>query len=139
MNTYALGTFSASGSPRFAAMVIDGRAAPLATLAQAASVGDAAAWSSMLAVLEDWEARLPLLDALAAEPPAGVAWHRLETLLTHPPVDLPRQVFCTGANYRKHVVDLTVDSGVGPEGLDREGLRRWAENMMDERVAHGQP
>jgi 2-keto-4-pentenoate hydratase/2-oxohepta-3-ene-1,7-dioic acid hydratase in catechol pathway len=48
-------------------------------------------------------------------------------------------VFCTGANYRKHVVDLTVDSGVGPEGLTGEALRRWAEDMMDERARVGEP
>jgi 2-keto-4-pentenoate hydratase/2-oxohepta-3-ene-1,7-dioic acid hydratase in catechol pathway len=57
----------------------------------------------------------------------------------HPPVDLPRQLFFTGANYRKHVVDLTIDQNVGPAGLSGDELRRWAEQMMDERAANGSP
>ena len=139
MKPYALGTFSAGRAPRFAALVMDGRAASLIELARKMPGFDAAPFASVLTLLDDWENRRPLLDAIAERPPADVAWHRLEDLQTHSPVDLPRQVFCTGANYRKHVVDLTVDSGVGPEGLDREGLRRWAETMMDERAANGEP
>ena len=57
----------------------------------------------------------------------------------HTPVDLPRQLFFTGANYRKHVVDLTIDQGAGPEGLIGDELRRWAEQMMDDRAANGIP
>ncbi len=139
MKPYALGTFSAGRAPRFAALVMDGRAASLIELARKMPGFDAAPFASVLTLLDEWENRRPLLDAIAERPPADVAWHRLEDLQTHSPVDLPRQVFCTGANYRKHVVDLTVDSGVGPEGLDREGLRRWAETMMDERAANGEP
>lgn len=139
MKTYALGTFSVDAGPRFAALVIDGRAAPLVELIRTLPGADPAPFASVLAVLEAWDACLPLLDALAARPPDGIRWHPVETLHAHPPVDLPRQVFCTGANYRKHVVDLTVDSGVGPPGLDKDGLRRWAEDMMDQRVAHGEP
>jgi 2-keto-4-pentenoate hydratase/2-oxohepta-3-ene-1,7-dioic acid hydratase in catechol pathway len=70
---------------------------------------------------------------------AAVRPLELNSLRVHPPVDLPRQVFCTGANYRKHVVDMTIDAGVGPEGLEGEALRRWAEDMMDERAARGEP
>lgn len=139
MKPYALGTFSAGRAPRFAALVMDGRAASLIELARKMPGFDAAPFASVLTLLDEWENCRLLLDAIAERPPADVAWHRLEDLQTHSPVDLPRQVFCTGANYRKHVVDLTVDSGVGPEGLDREGLRRWAETMMDERAAHGEP
>lgn len=138
MKTYALGTFSIGTGPRFAALVIDGRVAPLEELARAMGA-DAAPFGSILAMLDAWDDCLPLLNAFVEQLPAGFQWHALEAMNVHPPVDLPRQVFCTGANYRKHVVDLTVDSGVGPPGLDRDGLRRWAENMMDERLAHGEP
>jgi 2-keto-4-pentenoate hydratase/2-oxohepta-3-ene-1,7-dioic acid hydratase in catechol pathway len=79
------------------------------------------------------------LAAFAAAGVAGLAASNLRECRVHPPVDLPRQVFCTGANYRKHVIDLTVDTGTGPEGLDREGLYRWAANMMDERARTGEP
>ena len=142
MTTFSLGTFSHDRGERFAAMCIGDRVLPLHALhAQALRCG--AGWSeraSVLDLLQDWDRNLAVLRALRGRIPAK---HGLELpmsrLRVHPPVDLPRQVLCTGANYRKHVVDLTVDSGVGPEGLDRDGLRRWAEKMMDDRVAHGEP
>lgn len=139
MKPYALGTYSVGEAPRFAAIVVDGRAASLAELVRTMPGVDAAPFTTVLSVLDAWDACRPVLDAMAQRPSADVTWHRVEGLRAHSPVDMPRQVFCTGANYRKHVVDLTVDSGVGPEGLDRDGLRRWAEKMMDDRVAHGEP
>lgn len=138
MSDYALGTFAIGSGPRFAAMVIGARAAPLPALATAIGC-DPTPFTSVLSVLDAWVDSAPLLDRLAQRPPDGVDWTALDALRVHPPVDLPRQVFCTGANYRKHVVDLTVDAGVGPPGLDREGLLRWAEDMMDARAAHGEP
>lgn len=139
MTNYALGTFSRGDGPRYAGLVVGGRVAPLATLARALPEASRYRFDSVLALLEHWDAVLPLLDALATDAHGQADWPPLESLRAHPPVDLPRQVFCTGANYRKHVVDLTVDSGVGPEGLDRDGLRRWAGQMMDERLARGEP
>jgi 2-keto-4-pentenoate hydratase/2-oxohepta-3-ene-1,7-dioic acid hydratase in catechol pathway len=96
--------------------------------------------ASVLELLHDWDAALPVLrrlaERLASTSPAG---EPASALNVHPPVDLPRQVFCTGANYRKHVVDLTIDTGVGPAGLQGDALRRWAEDMMDERARTGEP
>lgn len=145
MKQYALGTFSLENEERFPGMVIDDQVVALAELARAAGSDALQGVGTVLGLLEHWDDSLkalaPLADYAHAHP-AGcgpLRWHALDALTVHAPVDLPRQVFCTGANYRKHVVDLTVDSGVGPEGLDRDGLRRWAENMMDERAAHGEP
>ena len=43
-------------------------------------------------------------------------------LRVHAPVGLPRQLFFTGANYRKHVIDLTIaDKGPGPADLATRG------------------
>lgn len=145
MKKYALGTFSHADGRKFPGMVINDQVLALAELSRAAGSNAFQETESILALLEQWEESLkalkPLADYARANPATSTSlrWHAMEALQVHPPVDLPRQVFCTGANYRKHVVDLTVDSGVGPEGLDREGLRRWAENMMDERAAHGEP
>ena len=94
--------------------------------------------SSVLALLEDWETNLPALRraADAASFDEGVP---MADLRVHAPVDLPRQLFFTGANYRKHVVDLTIDQNVGPEGSERRRTPPWAEQMMDERAANGVP
>jgi 2-keto-4-pentenoate hydratase/2-oxohepta-3-ene-1,7-dioic acid hydratase in catechol pathway len=94
----------------------------------------------VLDLLQDWDSNLAVLRALAeqvSEQDASAL--AMSSLKVHPPVDLPRQVLCTGANYRKHVVDLTLDMGVGPEGLQGAALRKWAEDMMDERARHGEP
>ncbi|WP_439891166.1 fumarylacetoacetate hydrolase family protein [Ralstonia sp. 25C] len=139
MKHYALGTFSGQPGERFAGLVIDNRVAALNDLAQGSSALEPLRNTSVLTLLDRWANILPLLDQVAEAPRSGVHWFALEEVQTHAPVDLPRQVFCTGANYRKHVVDLTVDSKIGPEGLDEAGLRAWAENMMDARVANGDP
>lgn len=140
MKPYALMTFSAGGQQRLPGLAIDGRVASIHELCRTATeVEFLRSRVSVLAILDAWDVCQPLLDFLAGRSQDGVTWHRVEDVHVHSPVDLPRQVFCTGANYRKHVVDLTIDSGVGPEGLDREGLRSWAEKMMDERAATGEP
>ncbi|MCK9510186.1 MAG: fumarylacetoacetate hydrolase family protein [Pigmentiphaga sp.] len=140
MKPYALTTFSAEGLPAAPGLVIDGRVAAIAELCGSADeYAGLRGRDTVLAILDAWELCLPLLERLAQGASGDAGWRPLETVRVHAPVERPRQVFCTGANYRKHVVDLTVDSGVGPEGLQGAELRRWAEQMMDERAAHGEP
>lgn len=140
--TFALGTFSIGRGPRFAGLCFGNRVVSLSDVhAQARQAG--ARWSqgaSVLELLQDWDANLEVLKRLAeALTPRYAGAHDMAHLSVHPPVDLPRQVLCTGANYRKHVVDMTLDMGVGPEGLSGDALRRWAQDMMDERAARGEP
>ncbi|BEP64564.1 fumarylacetoacetate hydrolase family protein (plasmid) [Variovorax sp. V213] len=139
---FSLGTFSPQGGGRFAALCFGERVLPLHALrAQALHCG--AQWSegaSVLDLLQDWDRNVAVLRTLADQLPAQHdSSVPMSSLRVHPPVDLPRQVLCTGANYRKHVVDLTLDMGVGPEGLKGAALRKWAEDMMDERAAKGEP
>ncbi|TCG02693.1 5-carboxymethyl-2-hydroxymuconate isomerase, partial [Paraburkholderia steynii] len=116
------------------------RVASLAELATKHGDSMLAGVSTVLGLLENWDASRVALEHLASRMSIEeVDWQDLSDLRTHPAVDLPRQIFCTGANYRKHVVDLTVDAKVGPEGMDGDQLRQWAENMLDDRVAHGEP
>lgn len=140
--TFALGTFSIGRGPRFAGLCFGNRVVSLSDVhAQARQAG--ARWSqgaSVLELLQDWDANLEVLKRLAEALTHRYAGaHDMAHLSVHPPVDLPRQVLCTGANYRKHVVDMTLDMGVGPEGLSGDALRRWAQDMMDERAARGEP
>ncbi|MGT2512232.1 fumarylacetoacetate hydrolase family protein [Cupriavidus basilensis] len=141
MKSYALGTFSHwQDGPKFVGLVMEDRVADLAELVRLYDAPELAGAGSVLALLVTWDASRPALDRLAmAVDGKAEYWHALDALRVHPAVDLPRQIFCTGANYRKHVVDMTVDAKVGPPGLDEAGLRRWAENMMDERAATGEP
>lgn len=139
MKKYALGTFSENDSDAFVGLVVDDKVAPLTELAASCGEEGLAALNSVLEILEHWEYCKPALDRVAAAIEVTEDLYALPELRVHPAIDLPRQIFCTGANYRKHVVDLTVDSKVGPEGLGPDELRRWAENMMDERVRTGAP
>lgn len=141
MKPYALGTFShVQDSPKFVGLVMDNRVADLAELVSLYGAPALTGAGSVLALLDAWDASRVELNQLAmAVDGKTESWHALDALRVHPAIDLPRQIFCTGANYRKHVVDLTVDAKVGPPGLDEVGLRRWAENMMDERAATGEP
>src|SRR5690606_37420373 len=66
----------------------------------------------------------------------------VSALTLHAPL-MPRQVFCCGANYFKHVVDLIVDQGPGAnpgtEGMDAKTLRAYAEDLMTRRKTTGAP
>lgn len=140
---YALATFSTAGARKQAGLVIDGRIAALDELLEADGTLclEAGERTTVLGLLERWEEVLPALNRLAHATASieRVSWFGEAEVTLHPPVDLPRQIFCTGANYRTHVVHLTMDSQVGPEGLKGDDLRRWAEKMMDDRLAHGDP
>jgi 2,4-didehydro-3-deoxy-L-rhamnonate hydrolase len=65
----------------------------------------------------------------------------LDTLRVHPPVEMPRSVYCAGMNYRKHVIDLIMSqSGTADEpGLSGADRRAQAEKTMDMRAASGEP
>lgn len=139
MNKFSLGTFSfkyGSGE-KFAGLVVGDKVWSLQEVASEFGASSIQG-RSVLDLLESWEESLEVLKELAGKVSAAGCYD-FNNLKFHPAVDLPRQVFCTGANYRKHVVDLTVDANIGPEGLDKEALRKWAEEMMDKRVACGEP
>ncbi len=152
--SFALGTFSLAGCPPFAGLVMNGdrviAVEALRELCREAGqpVIDA---PSTLALFEHWSSTLPVLqaaaDALAASvsPAARAAierWVPIGSLSVHPPV-AARQIFMSGANYFKHVVDLVVDMGPGKspgtEGMNPTQLRAYAEEMMTRRRVEGSP
>jgi 2-keto-4-pentenoate hydratase/2-oxohepta-3-ene-1,7-dioic acid hydratase in catechol pathway len=140
--TFSLGTFSRQGERRFAGLCFGEHVISFDDV-HADAVRCGARWfrgASVLDLLQDWNANLGVMRTLAEQlSPQHPAAVPLSSLQVHAPVDLPRQVLCTGANYRKHVVDLTLDMSVGPAGLEGDALRKWAEDMMDERAATGEP
>src|SRR3954470_14269475 len=118
---YALGRFVASGEP-FTGVVADGRVGRVADLLEK--------WTDagVDSLFEDWDANVERIDA-ALRDGADLAWDEAD-LARMAPVE-PRQLFCAGMNYRKHVVELMVDEGMHS--------RDEAEVMMDERAASGTP
>lgn len=98
--------------------------------------------ASLLDFIEDWDHNLEVLTSfLAQEPPANrCAWAPLNALHVHAPVQ-PRQILCTGANYRQHVMDHAADFGGGlnDQGTTPEQRREEARRRIDERAKRGTP
>lgn len=144
---FALGTFSIAGCAPFAGLVIDERVIAIGALqaflarSGAASVAHAA---STLDLLEDWDRSYKALAAAAAAlrrgEIKGAALVDVSSLKVHVPVNA-RQIFCSGANYREHVIDYMIDLNV-PEVqgfATREEKHAHAAKLMDHRAAHGRP
>ncbi len=147
---FALATVSASGEAPVSALVLGDRVAPVHALKPVfEQIGCAPPdSSSVLALLEKWEtsfgALLQAAEFLQVAEAKSDVWRNVfvphAQLAFRPPVDLPRQVFCAGANYRKHVIDLIVDQAAGASrDQSPEERRAQAVKLMDERAAHGTP
>lgn len=143
---FALGTFSRGQESPFAGMVIGTDVYPLTAVASfCASTGSPIVrFEDVLALIDVWDEALPALKAAAnaASTDNGLLAARtpIAELHTHQPFQ-PRQVFCSGANYHKHVVDMIMDRfrDSASQGLPEEEQRKQAEDMMHERARTGEP
>jgi 2,4-diketo-3-deoxy-L-fuconate hydrolase len=128
---YALGTFSEAGGVRWPGLIRDGKVLPLtSTLANVPE--------DLGRIFADWEVWGGRIDAAIADAPTH-GWKSESDLVAHLPYK-PENLFCAGANYRKHVIDLIVDQAPRPgESTDKEERRKAATAMMDRRAAQGKP
>jgi 2-keto-4-pentenoate hydratase/2-oxohepta-3-ene-1,7-dioic acid hydratase in catechol pathway len=145
---FALGTFSIAGAPTFPGLVMGERVIALNALVPVCKrLGhELRNPDTLLSVLDEWQLNESALCRAAqhladrAEALAQLS-APLGVLTVHAPLEQPRQIFCSGANYRKHVIDLIVDQARDPEvqGMSREQRLVYAQNLMDERGANGTP
>ncbi|WP_233493094.1 MULTISPECIES: fumarylacetoacetate hydrolase family protein [unclassified Meiothermus] len=143
---FHLGTFQAAGGPPFAGLVQQGQVVAVAALRPLCRrLGyELFQPESVLGLLEDWPRNYPALvravEAIRAGEAKELPFIAETQLQTLPPVYLPRQIFCSGANYKKHVVDLIVAQG-GPHlaHMSPEERHEWGQRRMDERASRGQP
>src|SRR3954454_5584756 len=130
---FALGTFAASDGRPFPGVVLGDRVADLRP-----RLGEAA---SLRGLVDDWDASLPRLHEVAAGVAPADAEHSGGALLPPPPLDPWGQVFCAGANFRQHVLDLM--AGAERRGDSTDGLtaadRERARAELDERARAGRP
>jgi 2,4-diketo-3-deoxy-L-fuconate hydrolase len=147
---YQLGTFSIAGGPPFPGFVRDGKVLALSALQDlSAHLGHTlSGTNALLEVLHSWEQNEAALETVAraldeqnisrAKNVLALAVD-ITTVQTHAPLR-PRQIFCSGANYRKHVIDLIVD-GAKARNPDQPlaEIRAQAEKAMDQRAASGKP
>jgi 2,4-diketo-3-deoxy-L-fuconate hydrolase len=147
---FALGMFSFATCAPFSGLVIGERAIALEALAP---IGirmkhPLLGTSRLSDLLQDWERNLGALHAISRylrNDADGAAWWAeksvaVSDLQIHAPIDRPRQIFCAGANYRKHVIELIIDQpSPVMEGLSLEDRRVQGAKIMDERATTGTP
>lgn len=130
MSTYGLATIMLDGRSQ-AVAVRDGKSLPLASIGLE---GD------LLALMGDWDRTLAAVSSLDESQWAGAVTFDQDG---YQAPYIPRQVFCTGANYRKHVIGLiTGDPSMRTAEHDKmtpEELRANAEKVMDERAKSALP
>ncbi|MFI6309559.1 fumarylacetoacetate hydrolase family protein [Nocardia fusca] len=126
---FALGTFSEEGQSPFPGIVVDGRVYDTrTTLPHAVTVS---------ALLDDWDTSLERLQHLA-DRVAGDG-RPVGEFHVSAPVQPPGQIFAAGANYREHIIQITVAHRIGTPGATEAELREQAARETDERAAHGDP
>ncbi len=138
---WKLGTFSvAGGGTPFPGLVLPDRIIPLARLEPfltrlnlRLSTPD-----SLLSLLDDWDTNFQALAILCETFPHELAQASMpaDDLHIHAPIDPPRQIFCTVANFRSHIVESIVDYGVAPhtDGMDADARRAYADKVIEERL-----
>lgn len=147
---YGLGTFSIAGARPFAGLVCHQRVIALqALMSMAQALGHRLSrCDDMLDVMEYWDINEPALNAIYEwvqqsgwqHPMLRASPVALELLHVHAPIEQPRQFFCSGANYRKHVIDLIVDQARDDavKDMSHEERQAFACDFMNRR-ALGEP
>lgn len=124
-----------TGSP-VAAISVNKQVAVVSTLAGLAS------YTTIDAILQDWDAAMLPLQAAANDIAAGkIATQDQDAATLHQPHD-PPQVFCTGANYHQHVVQIIMDRFADrfrEEFKTDEAIHAHVVQMMKDRADSGTP
>jgi 2,4-didehydro-3-deoxy-L-rhamnonate hydrolase len=146
--SWALACHSIAGSAPFPTVVLGEHVLALQALHDVAAQhgGFLVGHGSTLGVLEHWAHNHAQIDALVgrlqtgAHPQLAAMAVPLAQLTPHAPIPVPRQILCTGANYRSHVLQLAYDQtdslGAGETPEERRAI---SEQKMNERAKNGLP
>jgi 2,4-didehydro-3-deoxy-L-rhamnonate hydrolase len=126
MGHWALGTFADDERDAFPGLVLDEE-----RVIDVSGYG----WPTTRAVLAGGDAAFRVLDGLAGGPTPDAT--PLSDLRVLPPVD-PVHILQSGANYRRHVLDIIVAEERERGDLDDAEARALGARVMDERAA-GEP
>lgn len=127
VNGFMLGTFEHDGE-EFPGLVLGEAVTDLrAVLPGVHRIGD---------LFADWEAHL---DALEAVGPVAAGARPLDELRVLPPVQPVGTIIAAGANYREHILQISVAHRLGREGADEAQLQAEAAAETDERGRSGDP
>jgi 2,4-diketo-3-deoxy-L-fuconate hydrolase len=123
---YALGTFARPGEDVFPGLVLEEQ-----SVIDLTGYG----WSSVRDVLRCWQHAPDVLANISHSGGGGIA---LAELRVHAPV-VPDQVLQSGANYRKHVIDIILAEERERGSMTDAEARAMGGRIMDERSATGEP
>jgi 2-keto-4-pentenoate hydratase/2-oxohepta-3-ene-1,7-dioic acid hydratase in catechol pathway len=122
---YALGTFARDGEPPFPGLVLDGE-----RVIDLSGYG----WRDTAQLLRGWATAQHVIDGLGG----GRGDIPLNELTTLAPL-APGQILQSGANYRRHVMDLIVAEELERGSMTREQAQAKGAEIMDQRIAAGEP
>jgi 2,4-didehydro-3-deoxy-L-rhamnonate hydrolase len=122
---YAIGTFARDDEPSFPGLVLGGE-----NVIDLSGYG----WRDTNQILNGWSAAQHVIETLA-DGEGDIPLYELTTLA---PLR-PGQILQSGANYRKHVIDLVVAEEAERGDLSREQAEAMGAQIMDERLAAGEP
>jgi 2,4-didehydro-3-deoxy-L-rhamnonate hydrolase len=129
---FRLGTFSGAGNAFFPGLVLPrGLVVPLDRLTPLLHQLDLhlEGAESVLRLLSNWNDNFVALDKIASVleeretlTPADLGAIALDKLHLHAPIHVPRQIFCTIANYRSHIIE-SVGGSADAEEIIQQRLR----------------
>lgn len=139
--SFSLGTFARQGTAAFPALVLGERVVPLERLeGLLGRLGVRLAGSeSVLGILSSWDSNFAALRTIAGALAAGDSGLEnidVRELEVRAPIDTPRQIFCTIANYRSHIVDTVRDPAIAPRlgEVDTAECLQRAAKVIEERL-----
>ncbi len=116
MANYKLLTYQAATGPR-AGIVVDG------TVLDAAEATGVEEYASVVGVLNDWPQARSALAGAAGKSESGVA---IEKVRLRAPILWPSTIYCAGANYSDHMLEMARAHNTEPEAEPHSvGLKPW--------------
>lgn len=139
---FSLGTFSLPDGAAFPGVVVGEHVIAMSTLAPALGTRGIAPdqCASLQSLLEIWPRALPALREIVGNWRGGGELP-LDRLRVHAPIPRPGTVYCSGANYKKHVAELIVahQHNEQTRGMSPGDKLAWAMSLMDRRAESGTP
>ena len=133
--TFALGRFAARDTQPFLGLVQDDAVTPVSEVycgfAQDVSLRN---------LVQCWDKSFDILNH-AVQSGGASGGTPLASLQVLSPLPDPRQIFCAGANYKKHVLEMVVAIGVRPDtdGMSPEERGIYAQNYLERQMATSSP
>jgi len=142
---FRLATFSAEAGNTFPGLVLEpdiagvGPTSDSASASRVVPLGAALPGAdSLLSLLEHWTDNLEALTRLCTDryPELLRASLPQAELRLHAPIPMPRQIFCTVANYRSQVTETVVDTGAPPhtDCMNADQRREYAAKVIEARL-----